>query len=176
MGPSTSGVGNSNWQFLAVNGQPQSGGTVQSGGGGYYSILDMKRSAADPAKVPYAEYPDGYLGNVNSRREDRLLTHIQTRLTQRSYQRGVHKGERVDPQDYYWNDAIDPEAGLRAQARGERWTAQGTKSEQINHLGKDHLLSPEQMADVANGLGLKAPNQIDPIRSARMSRLLPSWR
>jgi len=137
----------------------------------------MKRAAADPAKVPYAEYPDGYLGNVSSRREDRLLRNVQSRLTQRSYQRGVHKGERIDPQDYYWNDVIDPQAGLRAEARGLKWTAVGaTPEQQINHMGKNHLLSPAQVAQVANGVGLETPQQIDPVRSARMQRLLPSWR
>lgn len=171
------GVGNSNWQYLSVAGQPQSGGTVQGGGGGFHSDLDVRRSAGDPSRVPSAEYPDGYLGNVNSRREDRLLTHIQTRLTQRSYQRGVHKGERLDPQDYYWNDVIDPEAGIRAQARGQRWNAAGsTPEQQINHMGKNHLLSPDEMNRVANGVGLTAPSQIDPVRSQRMQRLLPKWR
>jgi hypothetical protein len=135
----------------------------------------MRRSAASTGRTPYAEYPDGYLGNVSSRREDRLLQHVQTRLTQRSYQRGVHKGDRIDPQDYYWNDVVDPEAGLRAQAMGQRWTAQGTPAEQINHMGKNHLLNPDQVAAVGAQVGVRT-QEIDPIRSAKMSRLLPSWR
>lgn len=156
------------WQYLSPYGEPQPAG--------FTSLLDMRRSAAGPGRVPYAEYPDGYLGNVNSRRDDRLLAHVQTRLTQRSYQRGVHKGDRIDPQDYYWNDAVDPEAGIRAQARGQKWTALGTPAEQINHLGKNHLLTPEQLDRTANGVGVRPPQEIDPIRSAKMSRLLPSWR
>lgn len=178
----TGGSGNANWQNLGVPGSSAMGGLAQTGGGGFsaagfHSLLDMRRSAAGPGRVPYAEYPDGYLGNVNSRREDRLLQNIQSRLTQRSYQRGVHKGERIDPQDYYWNDVLDPQSGLRAEARGQRWTAVGaTPEQQVNHMGKNHLLSPQQLANVANSVGLNAPNEVDPIRSARMQRLLPSWK
>ena len=155
------------WQYLSPYGDPQPAG--------FTSLLDMRRSAAGTGRTPYAEYPDGYLGNISSRREDRLLTHVQTRLTQRSYQRGVHKGDRIDPQDYYWNEVVDPEAGIRAQAVGQRWTAQGTPAEQINHMGKNHMLTPDQVARVGAQVGVRT-QEIDPIRSAKMSRLLPSWR
>lgn len=160
-------AGSSNWANEATTG---------GGGSGFHSLLDMRRSAAGGGRVPYADYPDGYLGNVKSRREDRLLGHIQNRLTQRSYQRGVHKGERIDPQDYYWNDVVDPEAGIRAQMVGQRWTAQGTAQEQINHMGKNHLLAPEKLDQMAQSVGVSTPSQIDPVRSQRMGRLLPSWR
>jgi hypothetical protein len=128
-------------------------------------------------QVPSAAYPDGYLGNINSRREDKLLTAVQNRLTQRSYQRGVHKGERIDPKDYYWTNDVNPQAGLEAEARGQKWTQTGSlPAEQINHMGKNHLLSPAQVARTANQVGVKAPQQIDPIRQQRMARLLPNWR
>lgn len=165
----------SDWQYLSPMGLPQNG-TPTIGGGGYTSILDMRRSAAGPGRVPYAEYPDGYLGNVNSRREDRLLTHVQTRLTQRSYQRGVHKGSRIDPQDYYWNDVVNPMSGIDAQRQGKKWTAQGTAGDQINHMGKNHLLTPDQVHQMADSVGIKAPKQLDPIRAQKMSRLLPNWK
>lgn len=168
----------SDWQNLPLGGVvPQPGGTTIGGGGGYHSVLDAKRSAVRSGRVPHAEYPDGYLGDVHSRREDRLLKDVQSRLTQRSYQRGVHKGERIDPQDYYWNDVVHPQAGIEAQARGEKWTQQGsTPADVINHMGKNHLLTPEQLADVANGVGITTPKSIDPVRSARMGRLLPAWK
>ena len=182
-----------NFQYIAPNGLPQPGGTTVGGGGspggalsGYRSILDARRSAAVPGRTPQAEYPDGYLGNINSRREDRLLGHIQSRLTQRSYQRGVHKGERIDPQDYFWNDQVNPQAGLEAEAGARRkgpvlmtprWTQVGsTPMDQINHMGKNHMLAPQDFNKVADSVGLQAPQQIDPVRSRRMSRLLPTWR
>ena len=170
----------SDWQYLNVNGVPQPGSPVSGGGGtplsGFHSLLDARRSVST-GKVPYAEYPDGYLGNVNSRREDRLLNHVQSRLTQRSYQRGVHKGERIDPQDYFWNDAVNPQIALEYEAQGLKWTQQGaTATDQINHMGRNHLLSPQEVANVANGVGVKDNRQIDPIQRQKMARLLPSWR
>lgn len=165
----------SNWQSTPpynspVLGQPLAGDSV-----GYRSEIDAMRSAAG-GKVPYAAYPDGYLGNVNSRRDDRLLKDVQSRLTQRSYQRGVHKGERIDPVDYYWDDQVHPMAGIEAQARGEKWTASGsTPAEQINHLGKNHLLKPDEYAREAARVGVKAPQMMSDDRRAKMSSLLPSW-
>lgn len=178
------GVGNSNWQYLAPVGLPQNGSPAVGGGGGgldllsgYRSILDAARSAVDPARTPQAEYPDGYLGNVNSRRGDRLLQNVQTRLTQRSYQRGVHKGERLDPQDYFWNNVVDPQAGIIAEAKGEKWTARGgLPAEQINHMGKNHLLAPQDFDKIASFVGYDKPKEIDPVRRERMMRLLPQWR
>ncbi len=156
------------------------GGSGPSSNAGYRSVLDQSRSAANPARTPQAEYPDGYLGNIRTRREDRLLKDVQSRLTQRSYQRGVHKGERVDPTDYLWDKSIiDPEAGLRAEAKGLKWTAKGeTPQNIINHMGKNHLLSPEEMANVANGLGVNQgpTTTVDPLRASKMSRLLPSYK
>lgn len=182
----------SNWQYLAA-GQP--GAPVQGGGGGnpalsgYRSIQDARRAAAPVGgRTPQAEYPDGYLGNVNDRREDRLLTSIQSRLTQRNYQRGVHKGDAVDPRDYYWPDDVNPQAGIEAQSQAvmnedglfitPRWTQEGsTPAEQINHMGKNHLLSPKDFDQLANSVGVATPsNQINPVRSQSMSRLLPSWK
>lgn len=174
------------WQHLPPAGLQQPGTTHTVGGGGspggtslsgYRSIQDARRAAAIPGRTPQAEWPDGYLGNVNDRQQDKLLGHIQSRLTQRSYQRGVHKGERVDPQDYYWNDQVNPQAGIVAEARGQRWTQVGsTPMDQINHMGKNHMLAPQDFDKIADSVGLQSPTEIDPIRSAKLARLLPSWK
>jgi hypothetical protein len=176
-------VSNNQWQFLSPNGVGQPRSVNISGGGGatrlsgYRSIQDARRSAAAPGRTPQAEYPDGYLGNVNSRRDDKLLNSVQSRLTQRSYQRGVHKGERVNPQDYYWNDVVNPQAGIEAEAKGLKWTQVGsTPVDQINHMGKNHLLAPQDFDRVANSVGVQTPNEINPVRSSQMSRLLPTWK
>jgi hypothetical protein len=144
---------------------------------GYRNMLDMTRSAVNPSRMPQAEYPDGYLGSVNSRRGDRLLKDVQSRLTQRSYQRGVHKGERIDPVDYRWRDGVSPTAGLEAQARGERFTQAGTPEEQINHMGKNHLLPPAEYAKVVERVGLPNPDRgMTPMRQAAVARLRPTWK
>lgn len=188
-------MSNNQWQYLAPMGVGQPGTVNQAGGGGqsstlsgYRSIQDARRAAAIPGRTPQAEYPDGYLGNVNSRRGDKLLGHIQSRLTQRSYQRGVHKGDRIDPQDYFWNDQVNPQAGIEAEAqvistgpgqpiRTRKWTQLGsTPVDQINHMGKNHMLAPQDFDKVADSVGLQSPQELDPIRSAKLARLLPTWK
>lgn len=174
-----------NLQYLPPMGIGQPGAPVQQGGGGstetrvtgYRNVLDARRSVGDASRVPSADYPDGYLGTINSRREDRLLKSVQSRLTQRSYQRGVHKGERVDPQDYVWNDAMDPQKGLVAEAQGTKWTASGLPEERLAHMGKVSALTPAEMLAVSERYGV--PNEDgrqDPARNIRMQRLLPTWK
>lgn len=170
------------WQYLSPMGAPQPGTPVQNGGGGrtlsgYRDILDAKRSVATP-RTPNAEYPDGYLGNVNSRREDRLLQAVQSRLTNRNYQRGVHKGDKIDQSDYFWPREFNPMSGLQAEADGmRRWGPVGsTPAEQINHMGKNHMISPQQMGRVAAQYNVKEILPVDPARKEKMSRLLPGWR
>lgn len=180
------GAGGFNWQYLSPYGVPQSGSPVTGGGGtptrsvewpltGMRDIIDARRAAV--GRTPSAEYPDGYLGNVRSRRDDRLLKNVQSRLTQRSYQRGVHKGERIDPSDYFWTTDVNPDVGLQTEARGLKWTQSLAPEDHINHLGKNHLLTPEQYSRVLNSVGLQDPNkQVDPIVQSKMQRLLPAWK
>ena len=170
----------SDWQHLSPMGVPQPGAPIHGGGGGrtvsgYRDILDARRSAAAP-RTPNAEYPDGYLGEVRSRREDRLLNAVQSRLTARNYQRGVHKGEKIGSDDYFWPPEFNPMSGLEAQARGEKWGPVGsTPAEQINHLGKNHLMSPSEMGKVAAQYNVHEILPVDPIRQEKMKRLLPTW-
>src|SRR5262252_4503177 len=79
----------------------------------FRDALDARRSAYN--RTPEAMYPDGYLGTINTRRGDRLLDSLKNRANQRSYQRGVHKGERIDPADYMWPGKIQPTDGVERQ-------------------------------------------------------------
>jgi len=76
-------------------------------------------------RTPEAQYPDGYLGTVPSRRGDRLLDGLKARTTNRPYSRGVHKGERVDTRDYFWPPEFNLWSALEAQAKGERFVSPG---------------------------------------------------
>lgn len=169
-----------NWQYSTPWGINEAGATTVGGGGqtlaGYRDILDARRSAAVP-RTPQAEYPDGYLGNINSRRDDRLLKAVQSRLTQRNYQRGVHKGDKIDASDYFWPQDFNPLTGIDVEARGLKWTAVGDPVERINHLGKNHQLTPAQMGRVAQIYGAPGADVVsDPARIRDMARLLPEWR
>ena len=165
-------------------GQPGSVVRANGGGGhqvvGYRGVLDARRSVGDPNnRVPSAAYPDGYLGTIQSRREDRLLKNVQSRLTQRSYQRGVHKGERVDPQDYRWTADVNPQAGLAAEAEGVRWAPTGSPTERLAHMGKVNTLNPSETAALAQQTGVDPNNQTQLVNAQRkmaMRGLLPSWK
>lgn len=51
---------NANWQSgLGFTGAGTPSAPAQSSGGGYYSVLDMKRAASNTGRVPAAQYPDG---------------------------------------------------------------------------------------------------------------------
>lgn len=178
------GSGQSDWQFLQPGqtgshygaNNPATTGMSPPWQGGAQAMLfrdglDARRAQMGQ-RLPAAQYPDGYLGTIHSRHEDKLLKKLGDRVNQKSYQRGVHKGERIDPSDYFWPTAgpVDMEAGLRAQAVGTRWTAKGSPVE--------HILSGSPYAtDTARELlrieGLVAD---PPVANPSLRRLAPPWR
>jgi hypothetical protein len=150
-----------NWWVDTQPGPAFPGGTTTGGGGNagvvqYRSPLDAARAAQ--GQIGQAQYPDGYLGTITNRREDRLLEKIQEKLTDRSYQRGVHKGAKIAPTDYFWDkNGVDPDSGLKKEfgARREGYTIPvprhvpaGNPVERLAHLGKTAGLSaPSTRAD-----------------------------
>lgn len=182
------------------------GGSATHGGGGsiglpsydtggsvpYRNILDANRSAQ--GQIPGAAYPDGYLGNIIDRHQDKLLEKVKERLTDRSYQRGTHVGSKISPKDYFWDQGdpvtpdIDPMAGIRRQASvkqegnlkvTKRFSPTGNPVQRLAHLGKTAGMStPEQMA-VAKKYGVNVsvnPLVIsDPTIRERGKILLPRY-
>lgn len=189
-----------NWWVDAgsYNGMP--GGTAVGGGGDTSVVmprdpLDAKRMANGLA--PGASYPDGYLGTITDRREDRLLGAVQSRLTDRSYQRGVHKGEKLGTDSYYWTADCNPQMGLQRQSMArpadqegatvlmtQRHTPVGNPVENLTALGNSAALSPEQQMQVSKQFGVDpAQNPLpmattDPDRYTRMmqTNMLPRTR
>lgn len=97
--------------------------------------LDALRSA----RTPEADYPDGYLGTVRTRRQDRLAAHggqASPSETRRSYERGVHVGSRVAPSAYFWPEHIHPQLGLHLQAEGKKFAPTGELIPQLTNSGK----------------------------------------
>jgi hypothetical protein len=172
-----------NVQFIPPFGMSMPGAAVQGGGGAgpgaaqvltFRDPVDAARAQFGP-RTPQAEYPDGYLGTINSRREDRLLNSLKKKLNDRAYQRGVHKGERIDPHDYYWPAEFGPDSGLARQAaavvdrsegaqvfRVERPAPIGTVSDRLTILG-------ERMPRGSEGI------ELDPRALANLDRLRPAW-
>ena len=144
------------------------GYTVNGGGGGTtipvaHDQLDRMRIGL--GRTPNAQYPDGYLGTIQSRREDRLLNSLKNRLTQRSYQRGVHKGERIDQSDYFWPASLGPDRGIRNEMRGMR-TGPAIELAPAPHLVNDGKANTRAME----------PAQINQARASQLARMRPAWR
>lgn len=167
---------NQNWQSLGAGGMY--GGYAMGGGGGNTihdvsarSVLDGLRMGT--GRIPSAEYPDGYLGTIRSRRDDKgkpnsvseaVLDSIQSRVNQRSYQRGVHKGERIDPGDYVYPSDWNSQTGIRNQMRGRKTTL-------ATQLAPVHLVN-DGKAQMPNNV----PAELNPRRVDQFARMRPAWR
>lgn len=170
-----------NWQYNTPVPQP---GALHGGGafptGSLRDVLDAKRSAQAPG-IPSAAYPDGYLGTISSRREDRVLNAVKDKLNERSYQRGVHKGERAPAEDYFWPKDFNPMSGLERQASGKRWAPSGDPVEKLAHGGKNSVVTPSELGALAKKYGVSAYDpaaraETDPEFRQRMRQYLPTWR
>ena len=160
------------------------GTNTNYGGGGVpvaRSELDFLRLGV--GRAPQAEYPDGYLGTIRSRRDDRgrpsstsdtIMNSLKARVGQRSYQRGVHRGERIDSSDYYYPEGLENFRGIARQM----------KSARIGNV----LMSPR---NVENAMAAPAPHlpndgkanmrstspmSLDKQRVDQMARMSPAWK
>lgn len=151
-------------------------GTNTIGGGGFSTFrdsLDAKRVG----KLPEAEYPDGYLGTVNNRRQDKLLEKVGTRLNDRSYQRGVHVGDKIPNEDYMWKPDFGPTTGLEYEAKGIKWTASGSEGyERLAHMGKVAALTPAEMGNMYQKYGVSPEADTDPKHVEWLQQFRPTWR
>jgi len=143
------------------------------------------RNAKDRTLVRYGQSPDtqhadGYLGTMgtNSRRSDKLLSSVQ-RQNHRSYSRGVHKGERVNPGDYLWPAEFNLDSGLQAQSSavpmGNVMLApkQGVPGAEPIRLTNDGKAGPR---GVPRGIDRVEMEPIDPQRRSLLKNLVPHWR
>ncbi|WP_409238307.1 hypothetical protein [Streptomyces sp. PA5.6] len=149
---------------------PGAGSAVVGGGStrltGGQAISQARQNLSAP-RLGDAEYPDGYLGTITSRRSDRLNNN-GSRTTERNhtrpYTRGVHKGSRLGAKDYQWPADFHPMTGIEHQMRGQKWTATG---------------SPEG-THLVNGAKTQQPASSDVDQNAErltaLRSLLPEWR
>jgi hypothetical protein len=165
-----------NWQSLGGNGLQ---GYNNMGGQGVpvaRGELDAVRIGT--GRVPSAEYPDGYLGTIRSRRDDRLLDSIKSRVGQKSYQRGVHKGERIEPSMYYWPADFNDESGIKRQSRAKLTNVNGVnvykipRSSPLTHL----VPAPHLVNDGKSNMVSDSPGTINVQRANAMNYLKPVWR
>lgn len=144
--------------------QGQLGSEVRSGGGGGFPVvgarnaLDMERMMRS-GRTPDADYPDGYLGTTGGRHQDKLLqSYGAGGRYDRPYDRGVHKGERLDRDAYTWPSWMNPMSGLERQARGQRWAPVG------------------RPPDVPSMPGSNADPKAQPLKASDLAKFAPTWR
>lgn len=165
-----------NWQSLGGNGLY--GYNNQSGAGIPVARDEMDASRIGVGRVPTAEYPDGYLGTIRSRRDDRLLDSIKSRVNQKAYQRGVHKGERIEPSMYFWPEGFDPMMSISRQMKAQVDSSTGATvykaskfAPQTQLAPAPHLVNDGKTNTIAN-----EPAQIDARRQAMLAYLRPVYR
>jgi hypothetical protein len=122
---------------------------------------------------PDTNYPDGYLGTqgASSRRQDKLVDAVY-RTNTRSYSRGVHKGERVNPGDYLWPTEFNPMSGIQNQTTGMKF-ATGTSGAVPVHLTNDGKAGPR---GIPSGLDRDNLELVNMQRRSMLKTLLPQWR
>ncbi len=112
--------------------------------------------------TPEAQYPDGYLGTIPSRRGDRLLDGLKQNQQRGPKIRGIHKGDQMDASDYMWKPGMNPEAGLMNQAM--------TAMETFDGIAVQRYVSPGLINDPLS------PAMASPRRAAIQAMMQPGNR
>jgi len=171
-----------NIQYLGAGGMYDTATTY--GGGGVpvaRSELDFLRIGV--GRQPSAEYPDGYLGTIRTRRDDRgrpssvsdkVLKGVKSRVGQRAYQRGVHRGERIDQSDYYYPEGLEPDRGIQRQMKAS-YNGSVYLSKR-NSEDQKLVPAPHLPNDGKANLRSTSIGEINKIRSSQLKSLVPSWR
>lgn len=175
-GPVSNFSPSQNWQSIGGNGLY--GYNNQGGAGTPVARDEMDATRIGVGRVPSAEYPDGYLGTIRSRRDDRLLDSIKSRVNQKSYQRGVHKGERIEPSMYFWPEGLSDMSGIERQMKAQLVNVNGVNvfrtarnAPQVSLVPAPHLVNDGKANTIAN-----EPAQINERRQAMLAYLKPAWR
>lgn len=128
-------------------------------------------------RTPEATYPDGYLGTINTRRQDRILNGLKQRENNRPYTRGIHKGERIDGRDYMWPEEFNPWTALMNQMQGVKYAPPGLEMDlEYERYPTDRKVGPKRVptggtSDGTTQWGIRQ----NPDRISSLRRLAPSW-
>jgi hypothetical protein len=137
-------------------------------------------------RAPQAEYPDGYLGSIRTRRDDKgkpyavsdtVLDSLKNRQNQRAYQRGVHKGERIDPAQYIWPQNLNPERRLK-ESNFKLVEVDGA----VVFMGKRNAPkmalapAPHLVNDGKSNISSNVPAEFNPRTAQHFTHLKPQWK
>jgi hypothetical protein len=170
---------NQNIQSLGAGGLY---GTYTNYGGGGVAVArsEMDYLRMGVGREPSAEYPDGYLGTIRTRRDDRgrpnsvseqVLQGLKVRQTQRGYQRGVHRGERIDPGDYYYPDNFKADRGIARQMAAARKGAPSPRFAPAFSLAP----APHLVNDGKANTRSSSPLEMNNVRKSQLRGLSPQW-
>jgi hypothetical protein len=135
-------------------------------------------------RAPQAEYPDGYLGTIRSRRDDRgkpyatsdtVLDSLKARQNQRGYQRGVHKGERIDPGEYMWPDGLKPDRRLKVAAKVNEEDGSLLMYVRRNAPKQDLAPAPHLVNDGKANVSANVPAEFHPRTAKHFQHLKPRF-
>jgi len=173
-----------NWQYLGASGYV--GAYTTTGGGGTpvtpRSEMDFLRLGV--GRAPQAEYPDGYLGSIRSRRDDKgkpyavsdtVLDSLKNRQNQRAYQRGVHRGERIDPAQYMWPANLEPDRRLHLKVTPEDNDGTLVLMTKRNAPKMALAPAPHLVNDGKADVSANVPAEFNPRTGAMFSHLKPRW-
>lgn len=171
-----------NIQYLGAGGMYDTA-TTYGGGGVPVARSELDHLRMGVGREPSAEYPSGYLGTIRSRRDDRgrassasdrVLDSMKTRLGQKNYQRGVHRGERIDPADYYYPAALRPERGIQRQMMAVQVGNVYMTTKYVENMML--VPAPHLQNDGKANLRSTSPGEIDQKRVSQLKRLTPAWK
>jgi len=157
--------------------------TTYGGGGVPIARSELDFMSMGVGRQPSAEYPDGYLGTIRSRRDDRgrpssvsdkVLNGLKVRIGQRSYQRGVHRGERIDASDYYYPAGLENTRGIARQMKA-------VKDGNVYRVerGVENAMAapaPHLPNDGKANMRSTAPQALNKQRVDQMARMRPAWK
>lgn len=134
---------------------------------------------------PKRSIPDGYLGSIRSRRDDKgkpyavsdvVLDSLKSRQTQRGYQRGVHKGERIDPGEYLWPEGLKADRGVKRKITIDEVDG-GTLMLMRRNAPKQSLAPhPHLVNDGKANISANVPAEFQEQRRAKQfAHLQPRW-
>jgi hypothetical protein len=178
-GPVNNFSPNQNWQSIGGNGF--SGYNNQGDYGGSVARGELDAIRIGTGRVPSAEYPDGYLGTIRTRRDDRgrpnsvseqVLDGLKVRQTQRGYQRGVHRGERIDPSDYYLPSGFSADRGILRQMAAAKKGKPAPKFTPAFSLAPAPHLPNDGKANTRSS----SPLELNKVRNTQLRGLSPQWR
>ena len=162
-----------NWQSLGGGGLY--GYNNQGGQGLPVARDEMDASRIGVGRIPSAEYPDGYLGTIRSRRDDRLLDSIKSRVNQKAYQRGVHKGERIDASQYLWPAGLKPDRRVNLEAK-PMMIEGGLQYFKPRHAPNFKLAeNPKLVNDGKANVSSMVPAEFNPATNHKFDHLRPHW-